>query len=126
MKKEIKILPIILVVFILPMALVLLFGETHSQQDSRVNHSEAMAIATQYIEAVLAAPSTSDFPLLDYEAAEISDDLWEVTSYVDAQNAFGVEMRNTWTITMRYKGGDSKYIKNWIVTDLIFAGKKIY
>lgn len=75
---------------------------------------DARSWAEIYVKKSLKAPSTAKFPnRLDYKYAQGKDkkgkkikDVWEVSSYVDAQNSFGAMLRQNWYVKLK-KEGDS-------------------
>ncbi|MCK5026785.1 MAG: hypothetical protein KAS07_00035 [Candidatus Pacebacteria bacterium] len=125
MENEIKKKPI--VIFLIVMAIIIFWGSAGEPKQPRVvDSSDAVAVAVQHVKAVLSSPHSADFPILDYVTEDLGDSTWEVTSYVDAQNAFGAEVRSWWTITVHHNGGDYRYPENWTPESLFFAGEKIY
>jgi len=70
--------------------------ETVAQEESvssKNTRTEAWVCTQNYVEKQLKSPSSADFPWLDWEATEVEENKYVVTSYVDAQNAFGAEIR---------------------------------
>jgi len=81
--------------------------------------SNAFIIAKDFVKNRLKSPSSADFPFDDYRAnVDTSTNTYVVQSYVDAQNAFGANLRSNWVIKMRYKGGSWADYKNWEVVNL--------
>lgn len=50
----------------------------------------------------LKAPSTADFPLLDFKDTYEGDCTHTVVSYVDSQNAFGAKIRAVYQAKLKY------------------------
>lgn len=67
--------------------------------------AELKTITQEYVKTILRSPSTADFPWFDWE---ISKNYFEntatVSSYVDAQNAFGAEVRSYFTLIYKLSG----------------------
>lgn len=78
--------------------------------------------AENYIEQVLKAPSTAEFPGQVFEADkwQVSryKDVVTVVSYVDSQNSFGAMIRSEFAVQMAYPTGEVLYI--------LFDGEEIY
>lgn len=78
--------------------------------------------AENYIEQVLKAPSTAEFPGQIFEADkwQVSryKDVVTVVSYVDSQNSFGAMIRSEFAVQMAYPTGEVLYI--------LFDGEEIY
>jgi hypothetical protein len=55
------------------------------------NQSRAMVMCKQEVRKRLKAPATADFPT--FMNSELKDGKYVVTSYVDAQNGFGANLR---------------------------------
>ena len=62
--------------------------------------------ATQeYVKSVLNSPSTADFPWYDWQYSKnYKTKVVTVSSYVDAQNLFGAEIRNQFTLMYQPEG----------------------
>ncbi len=98
---------------------------------SNPTESEAHIIAKDFIKASLKSPLTAKFPFLEYNSVALPDtefgkNRYRASSYVDAQNAFGAMIRNNWTVTLRYLGGEWSLIENWELEELILDGEVIY
>ncbi len=58
----------------------------------------------KYVKSVLRSPTTADFPWLDWRySKEYSTQIATVSSYVDAQNAFGTKVRSYFTFMYQMK-----------------------
>ena len=101
-------------------------GGSSSSSTPRIEGSKAFVIAQNYVEIALKAPSTADFPTFDYTAQNLGNGKWKVVSYVDAQNSFGAQIRNDWSVVLIHKGGDWSYNTNWELEELILGGEVIY
>lgn len=80
---------------------------------------EAFVMCQQFMEPRLRAPASADFAMRSASTIErMADDDYErrpfrITSYVDAQNAFGAQVRTHFTCTVKPRDG-----KNWQLVDL--------
>ncbi len=89
--------------------------------------SEAYIMSKHVVENVLKAPATADFPWAA-DKVVANGDTFNVLSHVDAQNAYGANLRNQWTTAMVYNGGEWTDLSNWTVLflqieDEIYIGK---
>lgn len=67
---------------------------------------EAYTAAKFYVNKQLKAPATADYPMYDKSFITHHNDSYTVSSYVDAENSFGVEGRLYYTVTMERDGKD--------------------
>ena len=67
---------------------------------------EAYTAAKFYVNKQLKAPATADFPMYDKNFITHHNDSYTVSSYVDAENSFGVKGRLYYTVTMERDGKD--------------------
>lgn len=71
-------------------------------------------ICKNHVKASLKSPATADFPMFDKNIWKMPSQRYVVKSYVDAQNAFGANLRARWFCEIRYKGpGDDANDANW-------------
>lgn len=81
--------------------------------------ADASIICKEYVRAALKAPSTADFPLLDFTATRHAGGHWTIKSYVDSQNGFGATIRSHYICDMKYAGyGDPLDLGAWELLDL--------
>jgi hypothetical protein len=74
---------------------------------------EAFVWCKLFIETRLSSPSTASFSsLFNSTITSVGIGSYRVTGYVDAQNAFGAKIRNSYTCVVRRDGGD------WILESL--------
>jgi hypothetical protein len=66
----------------------------------------AVLACQDFVERGLKAPAGAKFPLLSQAGVSHSGDLFTVYSYVDAQNSFGVRLRESYTCVVQYDHGD--------------------
>lgn len=63
--------------------------------------------ARDFVRQRLKAPRTAEFPSVwNVHFTDMGDRKWRVVSYVDAQNAFGAEVRTYYDAVVRYVGKD--------------------
>lgn len=87
------------------------------------NSSMAYTLSKQIVTSALKAPSTADFPWLDFKVTRVDDYTYNVVSYVDAENSFGAKIRSNWYVQLRYKGGDKYDINNWDILGVTIDGE---
>jgi hypothetical protein len=77
---------------------------------------------TVYVENRLKSPSTADFPASSISnIQDLGNNVFEIRSYVDAQNSFGAVIRNNFYCKIQYIGdaeGDGYDMKNWNLVQL--------
>jgi len=88
------------------------------------NSTMAYVQAKNFVKLVLKSPSSADFPFFG-EGVKVSTDTYEVNSYVDSQNGFGAMIRSTYSITLKYTGGDSADQRNWQVLEFTMDGEDL-
>ena len=83
-----------------------------SQEQKRVPDAfDAKYACKQYVEEALKSPSSADFPSYsEMSATGSAYGPWTVISYVDAKNAFGVMLRNTFICTVEMQDGKVKLL----------------
>lgn len=78
------------------------------------------------VKAVLKAPKTADFPgaIIDSDSWNINKNkkTYTVTSYVDAENSFGAQIRSEYTLTFKWNGDTDVQPE---LTSFIFDGEKV-
>jgi len=74
------------------------------QTEAKACSDEPMffVIAQKFVRQSLKAPSTAAFPSAPSQAVKVSDCRYVLTSYVDAQNSFGAQIRSTWGVDIEY------------------------
>ncbi len=83
--------------------------------------SQAFIICKNFVERRLKSPSTADFPLLDFTAEKTGARSFRVTSYVDAQNSFGAQIRTRFQCKLTFRGGQWADSDNWTLNDLALS-----
>ncbi|MBR2320269.1 MAG: hypothetical protein IKA50_05760 [Clostridia bacterium] len=98
----VKTIATIVTVAIVVLIAVFLF-KACSEIDTEDNYNtegRAIVCAEMAVEERLKSPSTAKFcPSYEMTATNLGGDNWKVTGYVDAQNSFGAEVREYWTVT---------------------------
>jgi hypothetical protein len=75
----------------------------------------AIVYCHQFIEDRLQSPSSADFPSnSEHQVTEVGEQRWRVSSYVDAENAFGASLRTDWTCEISY----DESAETWTLEDL--------
>lgn len=91
------------------------------------DHSTAAFVKSKrFITQALKSPSTADFPFDDYKAINLGNDRYEVSSYVDSENSFGANIRSTWKVVLKYKGGPDSFTENWEVENMVIDNVQVY
>lgn len=91
---------------------------TPDRKDTKTEKSETerdytaivCADTKRYIKSTLRSPSTAKFPFFGCNATKIDAGTYKVTTYVDAQNGFGAEIRTNFTCTAKGSG------ENWRIS----------
>lgn len=98
-------------------------GDGDSNKDKVTDHSSmASVICKEIVKNSLVAPSTADFPWpSSSDVKRFQNNIYEVRSYVDAQNSFGAMIRNDYYCQLQYTGADTSdeeaNINNWNLLD---------
>ena len=67
----------------------------------------AYVMCKSFVTKQLKAPGTAEFgSSLDAEIRDLGSNRWSVTSYVDAENSFGAQLRMNFDCTVRYTGNE--------------------
>ncbi|GBG03919.1 hypothetical protein AZSI13_32460 [Azospira sp. I13] len=91
-----------------------IIGLSKLSRDIKPDKIGAFTACQELVRMRLKAPSTADFASYS-ESTVIEDDRYfRVTSYVDAQNAFGAKLRNRWVCHVQAKK------ETWQLIDLEF------
>ncbi|MBK3432468.1 hypothetical protein JJD73_00760 [Pseudomonas fluorescens] len=81
------------------------------------NTTMAFVMSQNFVKQRLKAPSTAEFPYMTDRGVGVDvlpNCSFEVSAYVDAQNAFGAAIRNTYTVKMSY----DRVSKTWRAAEL--------
>lgn len=76
--------------------------------------SMAAVVAERFVKQTLKAPATAKFPWGAGTALPLGDCKWQVTSYVDAQNSFGAQIRTHYRAKLQF----DKASEDWRLLDL--------
>lgn len=88
-----------LLIAIVPIALLMLFGERtpeHQRESYWANNdNSAMAyvVMQKHVESRLKTPGSAEFPLFKNHVEKLGSTRYRITSYVDAQNSYGAAIR---------------------------------
>ncbi len=129
LSKKMKIITGIIYLFLFIWIVSALSGgdnPTETIQKTGATDSETHITAQSYVKKILKAPSTADFPLLDYSHFDLGNNKHKIVSYVDSQNSFGAQVRSNYSVTLSYNGGEWADINNWTLHELILDGEVIY
>jgi hypothetical protein len=69
---------------------------------NKVNDDRIVAAAHEFVLNKLSTPSTADFPSSKHHTIQKTENTYDVSGYVDAQNNFGATVRNYWNVQMRF------------------------
>lgn len=84
--------------------LLVVFGK---EDPAKEKESNAFYAAREFVRQELVAPSTAEFAPRDQSIVRNDGLEYYVTSYVDAQNAFGARLRKHYMVVLQDEG------KNW-------------
>ncbi len=76
------------------------------ENDPQFRKDMAIETSKEFVLKQLKAPATAQWPRgsANYSCVELGDDQYRVTSYVDAQNSFGAQIRTFYTVVVKYQG----------------------
>jgi hypothetical protein len=95
------------------------FLEHFNELDAKDLSAMASVICNGFVRDQLRAPSTADFPLLDFVATRRGGNRWMIQSYVDAQNGFGATVRTHFLCDLQYHPpGQEADSRSWELLDL--------
>lgn len=72
----------------------------------------------QFVKDRLRSPSSAEFSFLDYTAKKLPAQRFEIISYVEAKNVFGVKLKNRFICEVQWNGDESAIISNWKLINL--------
>lgn len=94
------------------------FG-ANSSVNNQPKHDKAMAwqITQKFVKEKIKSPSTAVFPkYYDIESSILKENrTYTITTYVDAENSFGANLRQNFEAVVKYDGNN-----NWILMKLVF------
>jgi hypothetical protein len=73
------------------------------EKGSYFSNDKAAYAAQKYVEKQLKSPSTAKFPSLNKSKVKKSNNVYEISSYVDSQNGFGAIIRSNYIVKIRKK-----------------------
>ena len=86
--------------------ILIIYLAINSASSEKDYSQEAYTAAKFYVNKQLKAPATADYPMYDKNFITHHNDSYTVSSYVDAENSFGVKGRLYYTVTMERDGKD--------------------
>jgi len=94
------------------------------EQEKELAKYSAWADAKYIVEKHLIAPSTAKFSEIDegnrWHAYQIKNGMWDVTGWVDSQNAFGAMLRQEWVVEL------DESVRPARATVIMIGGKVVY
>jgi len=87
--------------------------------------AEIFAKSQAYVSLFLKAPSSAKFPAISDPGVLITslgNGVWKVSAWVDAQNSFGVFIRNWYSCTVMKRVGE----EDWELMELFINGEEYY
>lgn len=83
-------------------------------------HLDAAILCEEKVKEQLVSPSSANFGWLARQEIYKGNHRFLVKSYVESQNAFGVEIKNNWKCDIQYHadGSDRSVLSNWTVHEL--------
>jgi len=108
----------IIVVIVLIFIIHSLFSTDPKDSASNVpDDTEAFITAEDYVKHELKAPTTADFSG-GHTCERGPDNTYSLRGYVDSQNSFGAMLRSTWTVKLKWLGGDWIQPTSWQLIDI--------
>lgn len=90
--------------------IVVISSLTANQGTRPIDAVDAQVNCEGRIRKMLKAPSTAEFaPFREQNIVGTGSGPYAVTGYVDAQNSFGVRLRNNYTCTVEFKGDQAYF-----------------
>ncbi|MGB2964886.1 MAG: hypothetical protein WBB69_12960 [Anaerolineales bacterium] len=100
---------------------ILLIRSCTGDDDPSKFDGEPYIISQVFVERELKSPSSARFPLYAaYGTTSLGNGRFNVSSYVDAENSFGAEVRAGYTAVLKFKGGQWNDSSNWTLESLVF------
>ena len=114
------------VLLILFLCLICLCSSIFNGKGKEKNYELAAYVGCElYVKETLKAPASAEFPSTSTaDIRELENKVFEIRSYVDAQNSFGAMIRTDFYCKIQYIGdpdGDELDFSKWILLDLQFS-----
>lgn len=93
-------------------------GLTYVQEKRSDASSMAHIQCKDFVMARLKAPSTAEFAFLEYQSEKLPDNQYIIRASVEAQNAFGVKLKNNYVCNVQWNGRNKSDIANWTLVYL--------
>lgn len=87
----------------------------------RDESSMAFVQCQKFIKNRLKAPSSAEFAIIDYKAKKLPNQQFEITSHFEAQNSFGVKLKNSFVCEVQWNGENPARIDNWNLINLTIS-----
>ena len=88
-------------------------GSTSSTTPGRSDASSMAHIQCKdFVKTRLKAPSSAEFAFMDYQAERLPDHQYIIRASVEAQNAFGVKLKNNYACNVQWNGKNDADIGN--------------
>jgi hypothetical protein len=100
------------------------FKAHFNELDAEDLSSIAVTLCENLVKNKLVSPATSDFAYLDRKVFRRGKWRYDISSYVDSENAFGATLRTNWVCNIQYQGKEKPTdfidIANWKLHGLEF------
>jgi hypothetical protein len=80
------------------------------------DETEAYITAQDYVKQELKAPATAKFS--GYSCKEEMDSTYFLNVLVDSENSFGALLRSSWTVKMKWLGGEWEQPTSWQLIEI--------
>lgn len=102
---------------VLIIIIIAIFSPDPKDSGSKVpDKIDAYLMAKDYVKQELKAPATAEFS--DYTCEEGPDSTYSLDGNVDSQNSFGAMLRSSWTVKLKWLGGDAELPTSWQLIDI--------
>jgi hypothetical protein len=100
--------------------LFLSLGSCSLEEAEETRQNMAFIQCKDHVRARLKAPSTAKFPFSEFSVSTVSPLTYKVSSYVDAQNSFGAQIRSNYICTIKRSApqGDRNDPRSWTLVDV--------
>lgn len=111
---------ILFIVIILAVIFNLLGGEDNPETETySASCEDAYVVSTSYVEQRLKSPSSAEFPYdSSTSCSREGNDVFQIDSYVNANNSFGTQIRTDWQAKLKYSGGDPMSPTSWSLKNI--------
>ena len=115
---------ILILVFFFIFVLNSFGGEDGSESETyNASCEDAYVVATSYVEQRLKSPSSAEFPYdSSISCSRKGGGIFQIDSYVNANNSFGTQIRTDWQAKLKYSDGDPMSPINWNLKNIDVGG----